>query len=90
MNDKRSRSWTLVAAVCIIFCIIAGFISMKMHQNGDMHHRVPDEVHPWSQPPMPSMHATNSPVATPAVAAPAPAPVVATNVSANSTAGGIR
>ncbi len=32
MNNKRGRSWVLVAALCIIFCIIAGFIAMRNRQ----------------------------------------------------------
>ncbi|HEY9718484.1 MAG TPA: hypothetical protein V6C69_13520 [Trichormus sp.] len=24
MNEKRSRSWTLVTAACIVFCVVAG------------------------------------------------------------------
>jgi hypothetical protein len=27
MKDRRAQSWILVAAVCIVFCIIAGFVS---------------------------------------------------------------
>jgi hypothetical protein len=32
MNNKRGRSSILIAAVCIIFCIVAGFIAMRNRQ----------------------------------------------------------
>jgi hypothetical protein len=33
MKDKGARSWILIAGICIFFCIVAGFLSMKNRQD---------------------------------------------------------
>jgi hypothetical protein len=37
MNEKRSRSWTLVAAACIVFCVVAGVVYGVLRHNENMY-----------------------------------------------------